>query len=180
MGTTALQLTVADFRQIPEDHGHVYHELRHGEPVAVTRPKFRHSLIQRTLRRLLEDIAPPNSYVDTEVSFRPLPEYELWVADVAWLSASRFAATDPDDNIAGAPEIVIEVLSPSNTVDEMNDREKICLENGAKEFWIVDSKRLHVKVSTPDGHATTYRTGQQIPLPLFNSAALEVASIFNT
>jgi Uma2 family endonuclease len=35
--------------------------------------------------------------------------------------------TDPDDNFLGAPDLVIEVLSPSNTVAEIYDQEKLCL-----------------------------------------------------
>jgi len=115
------------------------------------------------LRRLLEELADPASFVDTEVSFRPLPEFELWVADVAYLSAERFAGVDPEDNVRGAPNLVIEVLSPSNTVDEMNERERICLENGAQEFWVVDPKRRQVKISTPDGHTTTWRSVKWAP-----------------
>lgn len=38
----------------------------------------------RQQQRLLEEVADPASFVDTEVSFRPLPEYELWVADVVY------------------------------------------------------------------------------------------------
>ena len=175
--TTTQLLTVEDFRALSEDKGPVYHELRHGEVVAVVRPKLKHSLIQRTLRRLLEELPAPDSYVETEVAFRPLPEFELWVADVAYRSAERFLQADQEDNFQGAPEVIIEVLSPSNTVDEMNERERICLESGAREFWVVDSKRRQVKVSTPDGHTVTWRAGQNIPLPLFGGAKLPVDSI---
>jgi Uma2 family endonuclease len=44
-------MTVEEFRQLPET-GPFYYELRHGELVQVTRPKKRHSDIQRRLRRL--------------------------------------------------------------------------------------------------------------------------------
>ena len=74
--------------------------------------------------------------------------------------------------------MVIEVLSPSNTVSEMLDREKVCLENGCQEFWLVDIERRQVKVSTPDGRTLTYRAGQEIPLPLLNSGRLAVDAIF--
>jgi Uma2 family endonuclease len=123
MGATRTHFrTVEEFRNLPEDHPSVYHELRHGEIVSITRPKLRHALIQRTLRRMLEELADPGSYVDTEVAFRPLPEFELWTADVAYLSAERFLEIDPEDNIRGAPDLVIEVLSPSNSMEEIIER----------------------------------------------------------
>ena len=162
-------MTVEEFRKLPESSGPVYHELRHGELVPVTRPKLKHSLIQRNLRRLFEALAEPGSYVDVEVAFRPLPEHELWAADVAYLSRDRFQQADPEDNVQGAPEIVVEVLSPSNTAAEIYDKEKLCLENGTKEFWVVDPDRRQVKVSTPDGHTITYQSGQEIPLLLFDA-----------
>ena len=178
MAATTHLMTVEEFRRLPEDSGSVYHELRHGELATLTRPKLKHSLIQRNLRRLLEAVAPADSYVDVEVAFRPLPEHELWVADVAYLSTGRFAAADPDDNIRGAPDLVIEVLSPSNTVVEIYDKEQLCLENGAQEFWVVDPERLQVKVSTPDGITTTFRSGQEIPLRVCGGGALKVDDIF--
>jgi Uma2 family endonuclease len=74
--------------------------------------------------------------------------------------------------------LVIEVLSASSTVDEMNDRERICLETGCLEFWEVDPKRRQVRVSKRDGNAHTYKAGEQIPLPLFGDAALPVTEMF--
>jgi Uma2 family endonuclease len=172
-------MTVEEFRKLPEDQGPVYHELRHGELVPVTRPKLKHSLIQGHLCDYLKRISPLGSYTQIEIAFRPLAEHELWVADVAHLSAARFQQADPEDNFHGAPDMVIEVLSPSNTVAEMYDREKLCLENGAKEFWVVDPDRSQVKVSTPDGKTLTWREGQEIPLPLFGAeATVKVDDIF--
>lgn len=176
--TTSQLMTVEEFRKLPEDNGPVYHELRHGEVSAVTRPKLRHALMQRSLRRLIEALAEPGSLVDTEVAYRALPEYELRAADVACVSAERFAVADQDDNIQGAPDLVIEVLSPSNTAAEIYDKEKLCLKNGAKEFWVVDPDRVQVKVSTPDGRTMTWHSGQEIPLPLFQGARIAVNDIF--
>ena len=176
--TTNRLMTVEEFCKLPEDSGPVYHELRHGELVAVTRPKFKHTLVQRQLRRLLEPLTLPGGFVEIEVAFRALPENELRVADVAYLSPARFRMVKPDDHVRGAPDLVVEILSPSNTVAEIYDKEKLCLENGAQEFWVVDADRKQVKISTPDGRTITYKSGQEIPLPLFGGAAIAVDAIF--
>ena len=172
-------MTVEEFRRLPEDSGAVYHELRRGEVVAVPRPKLRHILIQGRIRELLRQFAPPDGLVEIEIPFRPIPEHELRVADVVYLCAQRFRSADPDDDITGAPDIVIEVLSPSNTASEMFEKEKLCLENGASEFWVVDPLRRQVKISTPGGHTITYQSGQEIPLPLFGDAKISVDEIFS-
>jgi len=171
-------MTVEEFRKLPEDQGAVYHELRHGEPVPVTRPKLKHHFIQARLRDLLKAIAPQGSFVEYEVAFRALPEHELRVADVAYMSHERWEQADLEDNFRGAPDVVIEVLSPSNTATEIYDKEKLCLENGAKEFWVVDPDRRQVKVTTPDGQTRTWRSGQEIPLPLWGDAKVAVDAIF--
>lgn len=173
-------LTVEEYLRLPEDSGAVYHELRHGEVVAVTRPNLRHRSIQKKLRRLVESAASPLISVDSEVAFRPLPEHQLRVADVAGVTTDREATIDPAGHLMRAPEIVIEVLSPSNTAAEIYDKETLCLENGAREFWVVDPDRRQVKVSRPDGHTVTHRAGQSIPW-LFapEAAVIAVDEIFN-
>ena len=177
--TTTELMTVEEFRHLPEDDGPVYHELRHGELIEVTRPKYKHYSVQRRLRRLLEKLAPADALVDTEFAYRPLPEYELRVADVAYVGADRERSIHPEDHLRGAPELVIEILSPSNTVAEMYDKEKLCLENGAREFWVVDQDRRQIKVSTPDGRTRTWQSGQEIPLSLFGNAKVAVNDIFD-
>lgn len=176
--TTTRPMTVEEYRALPEDSGPVYHELRHGELIAAPRPKIGHHLIQDRLVDLIRPVASPLYYVSTELAFRALPEYELRVADVAAVTNERLEATDRNDNLHGAPELVIEILSPSNTTVEMYDKEKLCLENGTKEFWVVDPGLRQVKVSTPDGHTITWHSGQEIPLPLFGGARLSVNDIF--
>ncbi len=177
--TTSQLMTVEEFRHLPEDDGPVYHELRHGELVELTRPKLKHHLIQARLRDRLKALAPSESFVEYEVAYRAQPEYELRVADVAYISAERWRNADPEDNFRGSPDLVIEVLSPSNTASEMYDKEKLCLENGAQEFWVVDPDRRQVKISTADGRTITWQSGQEIPLPLFENAKLAVDAIFD-
>jgi Uma2 family endonuclease len=173
-------MTVEEFRSLPEGRGETYHELHHGELITLTRPKLKHSLIQTNLLFLLKPLADPSAHVSMEVSFRPFPEHELWAADVAYLSAARFRQADPEDNIQGAPDLVIEVLSPSNTASEMLDRERICLANGAREFWVVDPASCLIRVITQDSPAKIYEKGQQIPLPLFGpESRINVTDVFH-
>ena len=179
MAPSTILMTVEEFQKLPEDDGPVDHELRHGELVAVSKPKAKHMKIQRRLFLLLEAAIGGRGAAAIELAFRALPEHELRSADVAYVSQERWENIDPDDNLRGAPDIAIEVLSPSNTVAAMLDKEELCLENGSKEFWLVDPIRRQVKVSTPDGHTTTYRAGQNIPLPLPGDATLAVDSIFS-
>jgi len=50
----------------------------------------------------------------------------------------------------GAPDLAVEVLSPSNTVDEVTEKMSVCMANGCVSFWIVDPKRKRVSVTEGD------------------------------
>jgi len=52
------------------------------------------------------------------------------------------------------------------------------LENGGRQFWRVDLDGRFIKVSTPDGHTITYKSGQHIPLFFAPGASIAVAAIF--
>jgi len=62
------------------------------------------------------------------------------VADVAWASdefISKYGGKTPY-NIA--PEICVEIISPSNSQAEMNEKIKLYLNQGAKEVWLCNQK----------------------------------------
>src|SRR5258708_38803116 len=168
-------MTFAEFEQIPNPPGYRY-ELYHGELVKVAYPEHPHVRAQRQLRRLLENAAGDAGVVDKEIPYRPLPEHECWCADVAYVSKERWDKIER--YLMSAPELVAEVLSPSNTAAEMLDKRNVCLENGSREFWIVDTDHRLIEVSTPDGHTITYKSGQEIPL--FFDGRLAVDAIFTT
>ena len=170
-------MTVAEYEQIPENNKTFYFELHHGELVKVCFPKARHYKTQWRLLELLKRLAGNAGFVGIEIAFRPLPEHELWAADVAFVSKDRWEQIDPDSYLRGAPELVAEIISPSNTAEEMLDKEKICLEGGCQEFWLLNEKRKQIKVSTPDGVTRTYSEGQEIPLTLFGGS-LKVSAVF--
>jgi len=178
MGMRALQtglLTVEEFLRLPDPpEGH--YELHHGELVAMPPPKKGRQRIQNRLQRLLQRFAGEHYVVHMEMAFRPTPEHEVWVADVGCVSVDRDDATAADDYLIGAPELVIEVLSPSNTVDEISDKMFICMSNGCNSFWIVDPKRQLVSVT--QGAVTTHYGVQAMIVILSPAIEVEVAEIF--
>jgi Uma2 family endonuclease len=60
------------------------------------------------------------------------------VADVAWASADFLRRHGVANPYPEAPEIVIEILSPSNTLAEMEEKKELYFARGAREFWICE------------------------------------------
>jgi Uma2 family endonuclease len=169
-------MTFGEFEQLPTPNdGRL--ELRHGQAVKIAPLIFGHFLIQQMLRDLLDRAAAGRGRAYTQLGFRGLTGGEYWIARVAYVSEERWTQQDPNGYFEGAPDLVIEVISPANTMAEMLDKRILCLENGAREFWLVDAGHRQVEVSTPDGHAITYKSGQEIPL--FFGGRIPVDAIFS-
>lgn len=149
MNTQAGLVTVAEFLRLPDPkEGH--YELRHGEVVLAPPPKWEHHLIQLRIQMLIMSLMRGIGIAGVETPFRPAPEYEVWVADVAFIAAERVATIPGDGYLEGAPDLVAEVLSPSNTADGVNDRMSICLDHGCRSFWVADPKRRRLSVTEGD------------------------------
>jgi len=98
----------------------------------------RHSELQEQIQDLLRQHAPPG---------RQPPEYPIATpkgtkqADVVWASRDRLREMrKTGDPPTLAPEICIEVLSESNTVEEMANKRALYRSAGAEEVWIVDQE----------------------------------------
>ncbi len=174
MATATALMTFADLERMPDSD--IRYELRHGELIELPPPKYGHLRIQGNIRRALEKALGDLGKVEIEFGFRARREHEYRIADAAFVSRARVRATPDDGYLMGAPELVVEVLSPSNTASEILDKEQLCLENGSREFRVVDPIRRQIKVSTSDGHSLMYREGQSIPL--FLGGIVSVGSIF--
>ena len=168
-------ISVEQFRQLPE--GEFLYELHHGEVVELTRPRARHLELQHRLLMLLGPRLASFGAVRMEYPYRPLAEFELRAADVAAISRARWDAIDPDDNLHGAPELVIEVKSPSNTERQLRELVALCLNNGAVECWIVDAGEKSVTVIRREG-AARFAAGESISLSAFGGGELKVDEIF--
>ena len=176
MAATTSLLTVAEFVKIPDPPEGRY-ELHHGELIHVPPPKIAHAMIQDQLLELLLSRRDRAYHVSKELAFRPAAEHEVWICDIGVFLRSRWLTAGSDNWLQGAPEIVIEVLSPSNTVLEMNDREKTCFEGGCQQFWVINPKHRSVRIITPDGHAVTHENSASIQLNTIRGASIGIAEI---
>jgi Uma2 family endonuclease len=170
-------ITVEQYRHLPKGGEFVY-ELHNGEVVERTRPKAGHAKLQRRLERLLEAKLAGFGEVMVEFAYRASPEFDLRAADVAAISRARWDGMDDEDNLHGAPELVIEVISPSNTRAQLQQTVSLCLNHGGVECWLVDRKRKSVTVIQKDGSTAVYTPGTEIPLAAFGGDSLSVAAIF--
>ncbi len=110
----------------------------------------RHSLLQGKLQALLLRCLPHGIQMP-ECSI--LTSKGVKVADVVWASDAFFEQYRDATPYPKAPELCIEVASPSNTTDELTQKIQLYLEAGAVEAWIVCGDGV-VEVYGPEGRRT--------------------------
>ncbi len=171
-------MTVEEFLALPEPVTGARPELHFGVLVSGTLPKFKQIHMSRKLMLLLIEKLSAFGYVDKELPFRALPQNDCRAADVGFISNCRRSLIDPEDILAEAPDLVIEVLSPSNSAAGMYERELLCLENGSIEFWIVNLEKSTIRVASRDAASRVYRKGETISLAAFGGGELNMNEVF--
>jgi len=73
------------------------------------------------------------------------------VADVAWASESFMKAHGFETPYTRAPELCVEVVSPSNSRKALREKVAAYLEAGAAEVWIVFPQSKRIEVHGPQG-----------------------------
>lgn len=77
-------------------------------------------------------------------------------ADVIWISNERLKTAREGNLLVVAPEICVEVLSPSNTLDEINEKKRLYFSAGAEEVWMCDLEgAMHIFLKSESGVAVT-------------------------
>lgn len=99
--------------------------------------------------------------------------------DVSFVALGREDDENPDEVHFLAPDLAIEIISPSECYSEIRAKLSDYLESGVKQVWQVLPERKEVVVNLPDGTAKTYPASEKISggevLPGFE---LLVADIF--
>jgi len=81
----------------------------------------------------------------------------VYIADVAWASPSFMGAHGSESPLTRAPEICIEVVSPSNSVKELSEKRDAYLAVGAVEVWIIFPQSKRCEFYGPQGRLPASR-----------------------
>jgi Uma2 family endonuclease len=145
---TAIKFTYADYKHLPESETRRY-ELLGGELVMVPSPDERHQRSARNLGFILWEYihqqelgavyyAPFDVVLSTEHVVQP---------DILFVSAER-AHIITEDNVQGAPDLVIEILSPTTAGRDRTYKRTLYARYGVREYWLVDPMEGTVEVLT--------------------------------
>lgn len=97
----------------------------------------RHGMYQSEISALLKQMLP-NGRAFSECSIETLDGVK--VADVAWASNEFIKKHHDQTPFKHAPEICVEIISPSNRRAEMDEKITLYLAKGAREVWLCDEK----------------------------------------
>jgi Uma2 family endonuclease len=128
--------TYHDYAQLPE--GAPY-QLIGGELIMTPSPVPYHQDISRNLEFLLLTYiksqnlgkvydAPIDVYLEEEETYQP---------DIIFISRDRLSIVG-EKKIEGAPDLVIEILSPATAYYDLRKKKEVYEKHGVKEYWIVD------------------------------------------
>lgn len=93
-----------------------------------------------------------------------LTDIGVRVPDVAWASGEFIESQQDSTPFTRAPELCVEVISPSNATREIDDKVRAYLAAGAREVWVVDNDGT-LKFFGPEGARPRSEYGIQVELP---------------
>lgn len=98
----------------------------------------RHGEYQNEIGHLLRSLLPGGRVI-TECPIED-SSGEVRVPDVAWIQRGRERYNPTETALAAAPDICVEVLSWSNTPEELAHKRRFCANLGGREFWTCTEK----------------------------------------
>jgi Uma2 family endonuclease len=139
--------TYQDYLSLPED-GKRY-ELINGELIMSAAPNLFHQdvsgNIYYNLRKYIEQ-NPFGKIYDAPVDV-VLSETNVVQPDIIFISNENKHLL-AETHIAGAPDLVIEILSPGTAYYDLIEKKELYAVSGVHEYWIVDPKKKSVEVHT--------------------------------
>lgn len=159
MPTNTALLTLAEYAALDERDDAYRSELVRGTVVREPRPSRAHGRMQVRLAYRLEAWARTHDAEVTVESGYVLSEDPATVRgpDVAVVVGPREGRGEPGGWTRGAPDVAVEVLSPSDASSAVQRKVLEYLEAGVRLVWIVDPEAGTILVHRPDGSARLLR-----------------------
>ena len=146
------KLTYDDYVRFPDDD--LRHEIIEGEHYVTPSPSTRHQRILLKLSHLLQ------SYLDThpigEIFIARfdvlLSEFNVFEPDLIYISKERAHQLN-EKNLQGAPDLAVEILSPSTKKRDQRLKRDVYQRTGVQEYWLIDPDADVVEVLVRAGDA---------------------------
>jgi Uma2 family endonuclease len=138
--------TYRDYLDLPED-GNQY-EIIWGELYMTPAPNTLHQLILSELGFTLQTFVKTGNlgvvlYAPCDVLLEP--GGTPIEPDIMFISNQRLGMITPR-NVQGAPDLIIEILSPSNPEHDRHRKYDLYEQHGVAEYWIVDPEARSIEV----------------------------------
>jgi Uma2 family endonuclease len=109
-------------------------------------------------------------------------EHDIAQPDLVFISNERTRIIG-NKNIQGAPDLVVEVLSPSTRRRDEGIKLDVCERFGVREYWLVDVERQMVRVFRRNGSGfgpavELSAAGDVLTTPLLPGLEIRVGEIF--
>ena len=169
MTTITSPMTTEELLALPEDGTDrwlIAGELR--ERPMTKRNRFHSRSMVRVARFLdcwLDDQPEPRGQIlggEAGIILRHDPDTTVGV-DVAYVPAEVMVRQTGDTTlIDGIPTLVVEILSPSDVIEDINEKIDAYLESGVSIVWVVDPYFRTVKVHRPDAEPELFNVRQEL------------------
>jgi Uma2 family endonuclease len=177
MATTTL-VTVQEFLQMPEPEGQKL-ELIGGEVVSMGRGKIPHEVVKKNLNKLLVVWLAQNPIAELfpETMYQ-LDEYTSLIPDLGVVFPGR-PSPGSDGWIQDAPELAIEVVSPSETVVRLEKKIDLYLAHKSRSVWVVFPEQRAVRIFSVNGQSRKFEQNQTLEDPVLPGFSTPVSAIFD-
>ena len=107
--------------------------------IVMSPTRLQHGGFQAEIAFLIRQLLPEGKVI-TEAAIKTSKGAK--VADVAWFSATRWEQVKDEFDASIAPEVCVEIISPSNADAEIEQKKRLYFEAGATEVWTCDAEGI--------------------------------------
>lgn len=174
------QLTLEEFLKLPETKP--ASEYIEGEIYQKPMPQGEHSILQTRLSRAINEAGEPSKIALALTELRCTFGGHSIVPDIAVFEWSRIPKTDKGriaNRFEIPPDWIIEILSPSQSVNKVMKKILFCLNQGTQLGWLIDPEDESVMIIKPNSLPEIKSTGEILPvLEVLENWQLTVDSMF--